>query len=159
MIDMLEFLQSYGLVGLFLGSFLAATLIPFSSEILLTGVLIAGVTPFHAFIAATAGNWLGGMTSYYAGHLGRWDIIEKWFRIKEETLLKQRARIERFGSLIALFAWLPVIGDVLALGLGFYRIDPIKSAIYMLVGRAIRFAIWISLYLYVGERILEYKFF
>jgi membrane protein YqaA with SNARE-associated domain len=156
---MVEFLQSYGLIGLFLGSFLAATVIPFSSEILLTGVLIAGVSPVHSFFAATAGNWLGGMTSYYVGHLGKWDIIEKWLGVKEERLLKQKARIERFGSLIAFFAWLPVIGDVLAIGLGFYRVDVIKSSIFMLLGRAIRFAIWISLYLYVGERILQYKFF
>ncbi|MDP3437723.1 MAG: YqaA family protein [Bacteroidales bacterium] len=155
---MLELLQDYGVLGLFFGAFLAATVIPFSSEILLTGVLIAGVSPLHAFFAATIGNWLGGLTSYYVGHLGRWDIIERWFGVKEERLVKQKARIEKYGSLIAFFTWLPIIGDLLAIGLGFYRIDVIKSAIFMLIGRSIRFALWISLFYFVGERILQYKF-
>ncbi len=156
---MLEFLQSYGLIGLFLGSFLAATVVPFSSEIILTGVLMAGVNPFEAFIVATAGNWAGGLTSYYVGHLGKWELIEKWFRVKEETLVRQKGRIEKYGSLIALITWMPVIGDVLAIALGFYRVNFTKSAIYMLLGRALRFASWISLYYVIGEGVLKYKLF
>ncbi len=156
---MIEFLQNYGLIGLFAGSFLAATVVPFSSEILLTGVLIAGVGKFEAFIAATTGNWLGGLTSYYVGYLGKWEYIERWFRVKEETLLKQRSRIEKYGSLIALVTWLPIIGDVLAIGLGFYRISFVRSAVFMLIGRALRFATWISLYYLIGETLLRYKFF
>jgi membrane protein YqaA with SNARE-associated domain len=156
---MVEFLQSYGLIGLFLGSFLAATVVPFSSEIILTGVLMAGVNPFEAFIVATAGNWAGGLTSYYVGHLGKWELIEKWFRVKEETLVRQKGRIEKYGSLIALITWMPVIGDVLAIALGFYRVNFTKSAIYMLLGRALRFASWISLYYVIGEGVLKYKLF
>ncbi len=151
---MLEFLQSIGLPGLFIGSFLAATVIPFSSEILLGGVLLAGVNPVGAFFAATFGNWFGGITSYYLGRLGKWDIIERWFRVKEESLIKQRARIERYGSYIAFFTWLPFIGDMLAIGLGFYRVDVVKSIVFMLLGRAARFGFWITLYYIFGERVL-----
>lgn len=68
---MVEFLQSYGLIGLFLGSFLAATVIPFSSEILLTGVLLAGINPYEAFVVATAGNWLGGAYLLLCGAFGK----------------------------------------------------------------------------------------
>jgi membrane protein YqaA with SNARE-associated domain len=156
---MVELLQSYGLIGLFLGSFLAATVVPFSSEIILTGVLLAGVNPFEAFIVATAGNWAGGLTSYYVGHLGKWELIEKWFRVKEETLLRQKGRVEKYGSIIALVTWMPVIGDVLAIALGFYRVNFIKSALFMLLGRALRFASWISLYYVIGEGVLKYKLF
>ena len=39
---MLDFLQAYGVWGLFLGSFLAATVVPFSSDALYAGVLYAG---------------------------------------------------------------------------------------------------------------------
>lgn len=155
----MEFFQSYGLIGLFLSSFLAATIVPFSSEVVLTGVLIAGISPLGAFISATAGNWLGGLTSYYVGHLGRWDLIEKWFGVKEESLVRQKASIERFGSLIAFFAWLPVIGDVLAIGLGFYRVNLFRSALYMLIGRALRFAAWIFLFNFFGEKIFDYSIF
>lgn len=156
---MLELLQNYGLIGLFAASFLASTIVPFSSEVVLTGVLFAGVNPLYAFIAATAGNWLGGLTSYYIGHLGRWDIIEKWFGVKQERLIKQKAKIQKYGSLIAFFTWLPIIGDLFAIGLGFYRIDFVKSAIFMLIGRSLRFAAWIFLFVLYGEKIFDYFIF
>ncbi len=153
---MIELLQNYGLIGLFIASFLAATIIPLSSEVILIGVLFAGVSPLAAFFTATLGNWLGGITSYYIGRLGRWNIIEKWFGVKEESLIKQKAKIQKYGTLIAFFTWLPILGDLFAIGLGFYRIDFIKSSIFMLIGRAIRFASWIFLYLLYGEKIFRY---
>lgn len=153
---MLELVQNYGLIGLFAASFLASTVVPLSSEFALTGVLLAGINPLYAFFAATLGNWLGGITSYYIGHLGRWDLIEKWFGVKEESLFKQKEKIQKYGSLIAFFTWLPVIGDLFAIGLGFYRIDFIKTAIFMLIGRSMRFAAWILLFVLYGERAFHY---
>ncbi len=148
---MLGFLESYGLLGLFIGSFLAATILPFSSEILLSGLLITGASPVAAFIHATLGNWLGGLTSYWVGRVGSWAFIERWFGVKEESLQKQRERIEKYGAIIALFTWLPFIGDLLSIGLGFYRVDIIKCSVYMLIGRAIRFATIIFLFYFVGK--------
>lgn len=153
---MLELVQNYGLIGLFAASFLAATVVPLSSEFALTGVLLAGVNPFYAFFVATAGNWLGGITSYYIGYLGRWDLIEKWFGVKEESLFKQKEKIQKYGSLIAFFTWLPIIGDLFAIGLGFYRIDFVKSSIFMLLGRSMRFAGWVLLFVLYGERAFHY---
>jgi len=155
---MLELLQDYGFIGLFIGSFLAATVIPFSSDMLLVGMLLAGVDPILSFFSATIGNWLGGLTSYYIGHIGKWDWIEKWFKIKEESMLKQKHWIDKYGSLIAFFSWMPFVGDFLAVGLGFYRVNFTKCAIYMLVGKAVRFAFWVILYHYYGETVLQFKF-
>ncbi len=155
-IQVVEFLQDYGVAGLFVASFLAATVIPFSSEIVLTGVLIAGVNPLFAFFAATSGNWLGGLTSYYVGHLGRWDIIERWFGVSEEKLIKQKSKIEKYGSLIAFFTWMPLIGDVLAIALGFYRVNFMNSAIFMLIGRSVRFSVIIGLYVIFDSWVLDY---
>jgi membrane protein YqaA with SNARE-associated domain len=117
-------------------AFLAATVIRFSSEMLLGGVLLAGVNPLGAFFAATLGNWIGGLTSYYVGHLGRWDIIERWFRVKEERLvITKRARIEKIWKFNRFFTWLPLIGDLLAIGLGFYRVDIIKKHRIYAIGK------------------------
>lgn len=154
----MEFLESLGYIGLFLGSFMAATVVPFSSDILFVGVLLAGGNPLISFIAATTGNWLGGLTSYGVGYLGKWEWIEKWFRVKEESLVKQKAKIEKYGSLIAFFSWMPFLGDVLAVGLGFYKVNFTKCAIYMLLGKAVRFAFWTVLYHYFGEAVLDFKF-
>jgi len=154
----MELLSQLGLIGLFLGCFLAATVVPFSSDFLMVGVLIAGINPVLAIIVATAGNWLGGLTSYYIGFIGKWDWIEKWFKVKEETLLKQKHNIDKYGSMLAFLTWLPIIGDIFAVTLGFYKVNFTKSAIFMLIGKGARFAFWALLYHYFGEHVLDFKF-
>lgn len=138
---------------------MAATVVPFSSDFLIIGSLAAGASPLLAFIFATLGNWLGGLTSYYVGHLGKWSWIERWFGVKEESLERQRGRIERYGSVIALLTWAPFIGDLFAIGLGFYKINFYKSALFMLIGKALRFAFWIALFYLLGEDMMSLKIF
>ena len=55
----MEIFGEWGYIGLFIGTFLAATVIPFSSEFLIVGILIAGYSPLISCIVATLGNWLG----------------------------------------------------------------------------------------------------
>jgi len=153
----MELLSQLGLVGLFLGCFLAATIVPFSSDFLMVGILIAGANPVLALIVATSGNWLGGLTTYYIGRIGKWNWIEKWFKVKEEKLLKQKKNVDRYGSLLAFMTWLPVVGDIFALALGFYRINFAKSALFMLIGKGLRFVFWTLLYYYIGEQVLHFK--
>lgn len=155
----MELFGDLGYLGLFIGTFLAATVVPFSSDFLIIGVLVAGANPLLAFILATVGNWLGGLTSYYLGHLGKWEWIEKCLRVKEDSLNKHKSKIEKYGSLIALLSWAPFVGDIFAIGLGFYRVDFLKSAVFMFIGKALRFAFWIGLYFLMGESVLSLKFF
>jgi membrane protein YqaA with SNARE-associated domain len=68
----MEGLFDYSLWGLFLASFLAATVLSFSSEALLTFLIINGTDAHVAVLVASAGNWLGGMRSYAIGYLGKW---------------------------------------------------------------------------------------
>ncbi|GAB1373866.1 MAG: YqaA family protein [Bacteroidales bacterium] len=154
---MIELLENYGFTGLFAGSFLAATIVPFSSDVLIIGVLVAGMNPLFAFLWATAGNWLGGLTSYWIGHFGKWQWIEKWMGISEEKLLKQKHWIDKHGALIAFFSWMPFVGDVLSLGLGFYKVNFTKSAIFMLIGKAVRYAFWVLLYFLLGDALIDFK--
>jgi membrane protein YqaA with SNARE-associated domain len=69
----MEGLFDYSLRGLFLASFLAATIVPFSSEALLSFLIISGTDPYTAILVATAGNWLGGMSSFAIGYPGKWE--------------------------------------------------------------------------------------
>lgn len=151
----MEFLQDFGYIGLFIGTFLAATVIPFSSEFLIIGILVGGGNPAISFLAATSGNWLGGLTSYYLGYLGKWEWIEKWFRISQVNLERQKSKIDKYGALLAFLSWAPFVGDIFALGLGFYKLNFVKCAIYMLIGKAMRFAMWILLYDLYGERFVQ----
>ena len=148
---MAEILIQYGYVGLFIGTFLAATILPFSSEILVTTLLYFGANSLNVFIVATFGNWLGSVSTYYLGWLGKWEWIEKWFRVTPEKLEKQQSKISKFGSLLSLFVWFPLIGDVFALALGFYKVSPARCILFMLIGKALRFAIYIFLYTHFSD--------
>lgn len=66
----MESLIDLGYWGLFIGSFLASTVIPMSADILLIGILALGGNIWWCLGIATIGNWLGGLTSYWIGWLG-----------------------------------------------------------------------------------------
>lgn len=152
----MEWLLDLGYIGLFLGSMLAATIIPFSSDFLLIGMLAAGGSVVPTVIAASLGNWAGGMISYGMGRLGKWKWIEKWFKVKPETLEKQKARVDKYGAGLAFFSWLPGIGDLLAIALGFYKVDVWKVTLFMLIGKSARFVMWAVIYSYFGTDIISW---
>lgn len=135
-------LETLGLWGLFLGTFLSATIFPFSSDALFIGALAAIGDPVSCILVGSAGNWLGGIVTYYMGRLGRWEWIEKYFKVKPETLERQKAKVDKYGVWLALLSWVPFIGDVLALALGFYKARPLWTIILLLVGKAGRFICW-----------------
>ena len=150
---MIEALGAWGYWGLFLGSFAAATVVPFSSDVLIVALLLAGGDPFMCFIFATIGNWLGGLTSFGLGWIGKWEWLEKWFHVKPETLEKQKRHVDKWGPLLAIFSWVPIVGDVFAIGLGFYKVKPGRCAFWLLVGKALRYLLWIGLFYMFDEQI------
>ena len=127
---------------LFLASFLAATVVPFSSELVLSGMLVAGFDPYVSLIVATLGNWMGGLTSYWLGWLGKWQWIEKYLRISEAKLVRVQTKIKGREGWIAFFCWLPIVGDVLAVALGLIKSNFFRSALWMLIGKGVRYAVW-----------------
>ncbi len=145
----MEGLIEYGYIGLFAGAFLAATIFPFSSDILLVAMLAAGGQPVTTIVVATAGNWLGGLTSYGVGYLGKTEWLERWFRIKPETVYRYKERVERWGTWLALLTWVPFIGDVFAVVLGFFKARFWPSAWWMLVGKCGRFVAWSVIYYWI----------
>lgn len=145
----MEWLLGLGYFGLFLGSFLAATVVPFSADVLLVGMLAAGADAPLAISVATLGNWLGGLTSYGIGRIGKWEWIEK-LHVRREILERQKHFIDRFGPIVALLTWVPFIGDVFAVALGFYRVRFVPMALWMFVGKCARFITWALLYYWVA---------
>lgn len=135
-----------GYWGLFLGCFLAATIVPFSSEIILTALLIAGGDPWACFVVATLGNWLGGTTNYA---LGRWagnEWLVRWLKIKEHKIAWAKVKIDRYGYWIAFFSWLPFVGDLLCVAIGMFRLPFLPVLLFMLIGKALRFGVWILVF-------------
>lgn len=134
-----------GLTGLFLATFLAATVLPFSSEAMLIGVIMAGFDPVSCLITASAGNTLGGMSSYFLGYLGNWNRLSSWLKVKQDDVLKWQSLISKYGSYAALLCWLPFVGDIIAIALGIFRTKTINTFFWMSMGKTIRYAILIYL--------------
>ena len=138
----MSWLESLGLLGLFIGTFLAATIVPFSSDALYIAVLVATKNPVSCLIVGTLGNWLGSVTTYWIGRIGKWEWIEKWFKVKPETLERQKEKVDRYGIWLALLAWVPIVGDIITLALGFYKAKPFGTIALLLVGKFLRFLVW-----------------
>ena len=69
----MSWLESLGLLGLFIGCYLAATFVPISSSALYVAVLIATKNPVACLVVGTLGNWLGSVTTYWIGRIGKWE--------------------------------------------------------------------------------------
>ncbi len=106
-------------MGLGFAAFLAATILPLSSEVALLAALAAGAPPIPAWIWASFGNCAGAMSSYGIGRL--------YGSRARERLKKSRAGqralawSERYGGWTLAGSWLPVIGDPLLLAAGLFR--------------------------------------
>jgi membrane protein YqaA with SNARE-associated domain len=117
--------------GLFLSSFLAATLLPGGSEAVLFGVL--KLNPgllWPALALATLGNTLGGMSSYLLGRV-----------LPERKPTKWLDFVHRYGSPALLLAWAPLIGDALCVAAGWLRLNAIYVALFMAAGKLARYLI------------------
>lgn len=125
-----------GLWALFIGSFLAATLLPGGSEVLFFGILKAHPDQiWPALGVATLGNTLGGLSSYLIGRI-----------IPQTKQLKGLAAMQKFGTPALLLSWVPFIGDPLCVAAGWLRLNPWWSTLYIAVGKFARYAViaWLA---------------
>lgn len=133
-----------GLPALFLACFLAATLLPFSSEALLAAMALGPWGTVALLAVASAGNTLGGLASY---GIGRWlpeGRLMRWLHADPAKVERWAGLVQRRGAWGALLCWLPVIGDPLALALGLFRVRLVPVAVLMFIGKALRYAVVIA---------------
>ncbi len=120
-----------GLAALFLSSFLSATLLPGSSELVLAGVLSLHPEQVGAALAlATTGNTLGGMSTYLLARL-----------LPERAEASRRDWVRRGGPPILLLSWAPVVGDALCAAAGWLRLPWPACLAWMAIGKLLRYAI------------------
>ena len=137
-------LSSLGQIGLFISSFLAATFFPIGCETiflaLLVGVSDISDRTFHfTIINATVGNTLGAITTYFLGMYLPIERALKMLKIKPSRFLAVSNFVSRRSTMMALLAWLPILGDPIALALGNVKANLLKVAPMMAVGKYARF--------------------
>ena len=143
MATFLALLQSWGYIGMFIAAFLAGSFIPFSSEAVLLGLLLADLDPVWLFVNATLGNVGGSMFNYWIGTFGKMEWIERYLHVQREKVERTQRWMERYGAWIGLVTFLPIFGSVVAITLGFTRANPWQSTLAILIGKAARYALLI----------------
>lgn len=132
------------LLGLFVSAFLSSSILPGTSEVVLVVLAAQGDLPIWVLMSvATAGNTLGGMSSWGLGWLIGW-----WYPLFELTKPAHRQAVERvrgWGSPILLLSWVPFIGDPLCIAAGWLRITWIRALVFIGIGKACRYAVLLAL--------------
>ena len=140
----IQLLIEWGLPGLFISALLAGSIVPFSSELVLVALVKLGLPPTACLISAALGNTLGGMTCYYMGRLGKISWIEKYFKVKKEKVDKMMKFLQGKGALMAFFAFLPAVGEVIPTALGFMRAILWLTTASMFAGKLFRYIFLLS---------------
>lgn len=139
--SLVSLLIEWGYHGLFISAILAGSVLPFSSELVMAALIKVGLDPTICVIVASIGNTLGGMTCYYLGHLGKTEWIEKYLKVKKEKVEKVQAFLQGKGAFMAFFAFLPFIGSVIAVALGYMRANTFIATVSMFAGKVVRYII------------------
>ena len=130
---------------LFSSAFLAATLLPASSEVLLVAFINQGYPAFALWLTATLGNTLGACVNWVLGRYFCHYRDRRWFPIKPSHLLKAERGFSRYGQWSLLFSWLPIVGDALTLVAGLLRMPFIIFVILTIAGKGARYAVLIAI--------------
>ncbi|MBQ9640707.1 MAG: DedA family protein [Bacteroidaceae bacterium] len=135
-----DFFIHYGYFGMGLASFLAGTFVPFSSEAVM-GALLAttSMNPVLTVLSGTIGNVMGSMFNYYLGRIGNIHQITRWMHIKESKLTATKEYVEKRGSWIAFFSFLPAFGTAISIALGILRANVLGVFLYTLAGKLLRY--------------------
>ncbi len=126
---------------MFLSSFLAATVLPLSSEVVLGLLLARGYDPALVVAVATTGNVLGSVVNYWIGLAGTGWLTRKVSRVSEADIQRARARFQTWGRAGLLLAWVPVIGDPLTVAAGMLRVDFVWFIILVTIGKLGRYLV------------------
>jgi membrane protein YqaA with SNARE-associated domain len=129
-------------LSLFSISFLAATILPFSSELTLAGLIATSdYDNLLLLIVASFGNVLGSVVNWVLGLYSRNLTTKKWFPFKDKQIENSSKWFSKFGKWSLLFAWLPVIGDPLTLVAGLLRVKFLEFLILVMIGKISRYLV------------------
>ncbi|MEY3273231.1 MAG: hypothetical protein RLZZ341_2132 [Pseudomonadota bacterium] len=130
-----------GLWGLFFSAFVSATLLPGSSEVVMTALVTAYPDiVWWAFLAATAGNVTGCVLSYGMGYGAR-QGFERFQRVKVDLEHPLVQRLRRYGPPALFLSFLPLVGDVLVVAAGWLKLPLGPSMLWIAAGKATRYLV------------------
>ena len=124
---------------MFASAFLAATLVPFASELTLAAAFAAGGALDWLVVAATLGNTLGAVVNWVLGRFMERFRDRSWFPADAQRLQRAQAWFRRFGVWSLLLAWVPIAGDALTVTAGIMRVHIVPFLILAGTGKGLRY--------------------
>jgi membrane protein YqaA with SNARE-associated domain len=129
------------LTAVFGTAFLAATILPFSSEVVVAAALADDTIGRVAlWTVATAGNTLGAAVNWGLGRYATQFRDRQWFPASQGQMDKAEAWFNRYGVWSLLMAWLPLGGDALTVIAGILRVRFDVFLILVAIGKGARYA-------------------
>lgn len=127
-------------IGLFLSSFLSATILPGQSEIALTSLIILNnhSLSFLVFIASL-GNVLGSLLNWFIGCKLERFKKKKWFPVTELQLKKASNWYHKYGKWTLLLSWVPFVGDPITIVAGIFRISIMHFILIVSFAKTMRY--------------------
>lgn len=142
--ELLEYL------GLFTTAFVAATILPAYSEVVVIGMAAAGRDPWMIWLVASVGNTLGSAVNWVLGRYMLHFQDKRWFPFNTESLGRYQGWFQKYGVWTLLLAWAPIGGDALTFIAGIMRVNFFVFLFLTFIGKAARYAIllgaWEQLY-------------
>jgi len=136
---MLDFLQQYGFWALLVISFIAATIIPLSSEIAMVTAIVFGLNWIEAVIACSIGNCLAVSFNYGLGAVIGKPLIPRLENSRGGR--KALKWVKKYGIYSLLLSWTPVFGDPITIAAGIFRFKLASYIIIVFTLRIARYAI------------------
>ena len=126
--------------GLFIAAFLAATPIPFQSEVVFLTLLASQTAdPVILVIVASVGNVLGSCVTYAVGRGVGGQRSARWFPLRPDQLAKAEAWFKRWGLWALLVSWAPG-GDLIVALSGVLRVPVLTFLILVTIAKTLRYA-------------------
>ena len=124
-----------------MGAFLAATILPFSSELMLVAAVESGgFSTALLVLIATSGNVLGALINWFLGGYLLHFANHRFFPFSQKQIDSATTRFNKYGLWSLLLAWLPIIGDPLTLIAGTLKTPLPVFLLLVTIGKAARYA-------------------
>ncbi len=124
---------------LFSSSFLAATILPFYSEVILFALVRQGEPVVMLICIASTGNTLGAAVNWYLGRFLLHYQDRRWFYFKKDQVERMQYWFQRYGAWTLLFAWLPLGGDALTFIAGIMKVRFWLFLLLVGIGKSLRY--------------------
>lgn len=127
-------------LGLFASAFLAATVLPGASEVVMLGMIASGLDLWGLWAVATLGNVLGAVVNWWLGYNALRFADRRWFPISRGKLERAQAWFRRWGQPSVLLSWVPGIGDAFTVAAGVMRMPLLTFVLLVTVAKGGRYA-------------------